>query len=388
MNPALNPGGSGLRPVTGGSRFGELTNQDVLRMIKTRVPESEIIASIRRSPAKFDLSTNARMALRRAGASQKIQDAMLVRMNTNGGKNEDDLNPQPYPPKGQLLKPGGQQAMLGPQANAPAGTDAALVPAMQRSAITDGTRVNGSAPTLVSGKAAITDDRFPGGIRPAGAPQIGTSQTMSAQGNVGSALGQRAGTITMAPNSAASGMARPPIAAQENPAIYTAAACTKDPAFRIVALIDKSTGSVQYETSSVDPTVNGGTTGNPGGSAGTLDFRLSELNGLVTPGREFTILGCSFGNLPGRGMSRRSAMHAGTSTGLPAGYASGGNQVYVQDRTGNQISNFIIKSWNDKSISVLVPPGVNPETFSPFNLVVQRTDGSLIVYYLTFFTNR
>jgi len=401
LNPAFNPGGSGLRPITGGgtgagalgsAQSSVLTNDGVVRMVKARVPESGIIAFIRANPAKFDLSPNALIALRQAGVSPTVQQEMIRHgsgpvsvpgtqpSGIGGAAKADDLNPQPYPPKGQLLNPGGQQTVLGTQANASPSTNSALVPAVQRSAITDGTTVNSSVPGS-GGKAAIAEGTFTGGVRPAGTPQVGASHTMSAQGNVGSPVGQRAGTITMTPNSTAAGMARPPSVAQENPALYVAAACAKDPAFRIVAVTGDSTGWVQYETNDTDPSVNGGSTGNPGGNAGTLDLQSAELKDMLTGGHEFTILGCSFGSIPVRGISRAVGKPAGVATGIPAGYLSGGQRVYIVGRNGNESVEFTIKNWSDDSVTLSAPSGTGPDNVSAFAFVVQRADGSFIAYY-------
>ena len=185
----------------------------------------------------------------------------------------------------------------------------------------------------------------------------------------------------MAPNSTVAGMARHPLAAQENPALSVAAACAKDSAFRILAAIDNSTGWVQYETNAVDPTVNGGSTGNWGGHAGTLYLRPSEFKDMLTAGRTFTILGCSFGNLPGRGMGGPPAGGAGSSRATPTAHASGGTRVYmVQQTYYNYNVDFTIKSWNDNSITIAAPPGTSPENVAPYAVVVQRIDGSFIAY--------
>ena len=158
------------RQARGGSVPGALTNQDVVRMAKAHIPESAIIASIQTRPAKFDLSPEGLIALKRAGASQSVLQAMVshssgelvpavprngsgkvadelnpqpyppkARADASAAANADELNPQPYPPKAALLNSGGQQTMLERQANAPSGngSKSALIPAVQQPTITD-----------------------------------------------------------------------------------------------------------------------------------------------------------------------------------------------------------------------------------------------------------
>jgi len=176
-NPTTGP--TGL-PSTGtwgqptvGAASGALTNQDVARMAKAGVPESSIVASIQGSPAAFDLSPEALIALKRAGAGESVLQAMVSHGHRElvpavqvigDGKSADELNPQPYPPhartnaagtvkpgelsaqavpsKKTLLSPGGQQTMLATQANSPPrdGSKSALITAVQQPTITDGTR--------------------------------------------------------------------------------------------------------------------------------------------------------------------------------------------------------------------------------------------------------
>ena len=183
-NPSTGP--SNLQSISGGSgqgnlggTSGALTNQDVVRMAKAGVPESAIIASIQGRPAKFDVSPEALIALKRSGASQSILQAMVLRgngevnlpagqlngdgkaadelnpqpyppkskMNATRGDNADELNPQPYPPKATLLTPGGQRTMLATPTTSPSGNGgkSALTPLVQRPASTEGTKQGATA---------------------------------------------------------------------------------------------------------------------------------------------------------------------------------------------------------------------------------------------------
>ena len=54
-----------------------LTNADVMKMIENKIPESVILAKIQSSPAKFDTSTDAIIALNKVGVSDKVLAAMV-----------------------------------------------------------------------------------------------------------------------------------------------------------------------------------------------------------------------------------------------------------------------------------------------------------------------
>jgi hypothetical protein len=55
-----------------------LTNADVTNMVKAGLPESTIIGAIQANPTAFDVSANGLIALKQAGVSQNIMDAMLA----------------------------------------------------------------------------------------------------------------------------------------------------------------------------------------------------------------------------------------------------------------------------------------------------------------------
>lgn len=58
---------------------GSITNNDVVRMVKQRMPEATIIAAIKAGPAKFDLSHSALLALEKEGVSPRVLMAMMVK---------------------------------------------------------------------------------------------------------------------------------------------------------------------------------------------------------------------------------------------------------------------------------------------------------------------
>lgn len=55
-----------------------LTNEDIVKMLKVRLPESTIITVIQVSPTQFDTSPEAIEKLRKKGASQQIIEAVLA----------------------------------------------------------------------------------------------------------------------------------------------------------------------------------------------------------------------------------------------------------------------------------------------------------------------
>jgi hypothetical protein len=230
-----------------------------------------------------------------------------------------------------------------------------------------GTLLTAGAQKTLLGDGSV---RAPGGT-------LGPSQTMSAQGNApGSPMGQQLGTMALAPNAALPSTARGPIGAKESPSLYVANACTKDPAFRIVAVIDNSTGAVHYEDGPDPvPPANGV------GSAGNLDLRPSEFDDMVTAGRQYTLLGCSFGNVPGRGVSGPVAERGGPSMAMNNKYAPTSWRVYIYGKNAVVDVEFFVKSWSNNSISIAAPSGTNPNNVGAYAFVVQRADGTYIVYY-------
>src|SRR5579863_5690574 len=334
LNPALNPGGSGLRPMTGGGsgagalgavQSSVLTNDGVVRMVKAGVPESGIIAFIRVNPAKFDLSPNGLIALKQAGVSPKVQQEMIRHgsgpvsvpgaqpSGIGGAAKADDLSPQPYPPKAMLPASGSQKTMLDTTSTVPA-----QVP-VQRTA------------------------------SPAG---VGPSQTMNSPGNtpVSGALTQQAGTTAVAPASAA--MVRAPFASVNN-AVIVASACAKDPTFRVLG-------------------VSGTTSGGSGGVTLTVE-------------QQYTILGCSFGNPP---LVKRT-----TPVSSPQSLAAQPNHYNVSIwMTPPNMSlldvDASIQSWSDNAIVVIFHHSATfdggsislPGKVFPAQLLVTRADGQTVIY--------
>lgn len=109
-----------------------LTNTDVIGLVKGGVPESAVINQIKSSNKQFDFTPTSCQALAQAHVSQNVLNAMgdgSVRpcftggVRSGAGNGADDLNPQPFPPKGTLLTPGSSAntVQLNPQPYPPKG---------------------------------------------------------------------------------------------------------------------------------------------------------------------------------------------------------------------------------------------------------------------------
>jgi hypothetical protein len=68
-----------------------LTNADVVKMVKSGLPESVIVSAIQSSPAKYDVSPDGLIALHKAGVTQGEMDAIM------GATNKGTATPKPGP---------------------------------------------------------------------------------------------------------------------------------------------------------------------------------------------------------------------------------------------------------------------------------------------------
>ncbi|MFM9904877.1 MAG: hypothetical protein ACKVQJ_09945 [Pyrinomonadaceae bacterium] len=59
----------------------EMTNADVIKMVKAGLPDSTITAAIQQSPTNFDISTDALIELKNQGVSSAVMGAMLQTKN-------------------------------------------------------------------------------------------------------------------------------------------------------------------------------------------------------------------------------------------------------------------------------------------------------------------
>src|SRR5579863_2925700 len=229
-----------------------------------------------------------------------------------------ELSPQPYPPKnGTLLAPDPKKTLIG---DGSVGNGGSGMPTVQRQAITDGT--------------------LAGGVRPATAPKVGQRQTMSATVNSaapGSATQGVAIASTLHTENNPASMTRAPA---ESASLGVALACAKDPTFRIL-----------------------GINGSPDGVTMAI-------------GHQYTILGCSFGNLP-NAKAPKSANSPAEAT--PSNMTPPRNTVLLSFGDGGNVWP-PLTSWSDNSVVVTIPyaPEGAAGTSLPVNLTVVRLDNQSI----------
>lgn len=70
------PHASSVRQSSQPTKSRPLTNDDIIRMSKANLPESVILTKVRTSPRKFDTSIDALIALKEAGVSDAVIQAM------------------------------------------------------------------------------------------------------------------------------------------------------------------------------------------------------------------------------------------------------------------------------------------------------------------------
>lgn len=278
-----------------------------------------------------------------------------------------------------LLAPGAQKALLGAQPNSPQPGNGTLTlngGNQANSSPTGGTLAVNSSPqqgSSVGGSLAVNgspqqgSSRGGGALAVNGAPQQSVSgQTMSAQGNAGSNAGpapipskgqgrteyepmtvERGVTQDKAfANWANSGHA--PVAIQENPNVYVAQACAKEPSFRILLV-----------------------SGVPDGKT-------------LTVGPQYTIWGCSFGNIPA--VKRPAPPVTSRSQNQTGAYPSYYNVSVWTSQPFIDIDARTV-SWSDNSIVVTFPnrPANHPgpstaDAVLPSQLLVTRGDGQTRIY--------
>jgi len=296
----------------------QLTNADVINMVKAGVPQSAIITSIQSTPTQFDLSPSGLGAFRRAGVNQ----AILVAMQATGGATSGS---------------GASNTGVAGAGNVATGKSAAIDPSLQTklgppkiSALVKNPRagqINGAIIAVLKKQRSVADveaSQMKLSLRPVvQAGPAGGSQLMSATGGAGSSL---AGTTGRSAATGVSGVGTgkspsgniPASISHLSPFNSTALVCGNDPTFRILTV---------------------------SGSLGPATFTPIDQYNL------YTITGCSFGN-PGSN-----------------------DKVYIYG-TGSFQGNFAIKFWSDNSIAVTLDESISgyPD-LSNINLVVQRNDG-------------
>lgn len=200
-----------------------------------------------------------------------------------------------------------------------------------------------------------------------GAPQQGVNrQTMSAQGNEGSNAGpapipsKGQGRTEYEPVTVERGVThdkdfakwansgRAPVAIQENPNVYVAQACAKDTSFRILLVSGASDGKT------------------------------------LAVGPQYTIWGCSFGNMPA--VKRPEPPVTSRSQNQTASYPSNYNVSVWTSQPFIDIDARIV-SWSDNAIVVTLPPRPanhpGPSTAGdvlPSQLLLTRGDRQTKIY--------
>jgi hypothetical protein len=296
----------------------QLTNADVINMVKAGVPQSAIVTSIQSTPTQFDLSPNGLGALRRAGVNQAILGAMQASGGAASGS-------------------GSSNTGVAGAGNAATGKPAAIDPSLlmklgppTTSAQVKNPRagqINGAIIVVLKKQRSVADieaSQMKLSLRPVvQAGPAGGSQLMSATGGAGSSLpgttGSSAATGVSAVGTGKGASGNIPASISHLSHFNsTALTCANDPTFRIITV---------------------------SGSAGPATFTPIDQYNL------YTITGCSFGN-PGSN-----------------------DKVYIYG-AGSFQGNFAIKFWSDNSIAVTLDESISgyPD-LSNINLVVQRNDG-------------
>ena len=307
-----------------------LTNADVIGLIKGGVPQSAIINQINSSNKQFDFSPASCQSLAQAHVTPQVLDAMgdgSVRpcftggVRTGTGNSADDLNPQPFPPKGISSSRSNKASLPARRLSV------ALRPAKQSQKITNPkASLQDTAIIAVLQKqrqaADVETTQMKLGIRPT-VVSTAPSRTMSAGGNantpIPSAAPQTVSVAANGPQSSNSTSAGNRYGALPQDLIPgVALQCGRDPGLRIL-------------------TVSGG--------AGPATFTQDDKYNF------YTITGCSFGD-PG-----------------PNSKA----YVYYQ---GSFHEDFHVEEWSDNWIKLhLDPKATGVDDQNNLTLVVQRDDG-------------
>jgi hypothetical protein len=72
-------------PAPAQERQKPLTNADVIKMVKGKVPESVVLSAIQAGPGRFDISPDALIKLHDAGVTEKEMNAIMAASNSGSG---------------------------------------------------------------------------------------------------------------------------------------------------------------------------------------------------------------------------------------------------------------------------------------------------------------
>lgn len=290
-----------------------------------------------------DIASNVNFVL----VPARLLAPLGTRMRSVGPGGTAELSPQPYPPKNAtLLVPDSQKTLLGDGSvrPAPVGT---VGPSQTMSA--QGNTGSNAEPTTIPSKGNGRSEYGPM------TTERGVTQDKnfanwanSAQAGKGSSVGQQAGTTALATRAGSSAVTRAPIAVRENPKVYVAQACAKDPSFRILFV------------------------------SGTSDGKT------LTVGPQYTIWGCSFGSMPA--VKRPVPPVTSPTQNQTASYPSNYN-VAVWTSQPFFIVDANTLSWSDNSVVVTFSPRPanhsGPSTAGlvlPAQVLVTRGDGQTRIY--------
>jgi hypothetical protein len=187
-----------------GQQTRPLTNTDVIRLLRDH--EAEIVASIQAHPAKFDLSPGGLAALRKAGVSEEIIDAMVQQERLAQGPGSKSTPPTPAgtvpgkPPanmtRGQaiafLQKTRNSKGRLAPIVTNPAaaGANAPTIAALQKqkqTALVERSQARppaGRPQTPVYARASAARTAVPAAIPPAPSSGNSLGNRIAIQGNI------------------------------------------------------------------------------------------------------------------------------------------------------------------------------------------------------------
>ena len=101
-----------------------LTNDSIISMVKGGLSEAVVLARVRSGPANFDTSTNALLALKKAGVSDKIIEAMVSAPKAGGAT----AAAPPAPPPPAAASPSAPAPSVSAAARSSAGGAAANLP--------------------------------------------------------------------------------------------------------------------------------------------------------------------------------------------------------------------------------------------------------------------
>ena len=83
-----------------------MTNRDVIRLLQAKLSEDIIITKIKQSKTHFDTSVDALVALRTAGATDRLTFSESLRVITRPGDQQEAAgNPDQAPPRTVLTLP-------------------------------------------------------------------------------------------------------------------------------------------------------------------------------------------------------------------------------------------------------------------------------------------